>query len=131
MHLAIFAMTVSMVFIDQRKSRNTWYFVLVLFVCPLIFTLTDTVVLIAALRCMWVNFKDDPSLITNEKIIGLHVAMLFIFFLIEFATLFCIYILDWQLGLLMWTSYHIGAFLVTVLLCVILWQLSGTSNRLR
>ena len=88
---------------------------MVYFINPLCFTFIDTAILIAALVRMWKNYKDDPQLVTNEKQIFLHVAMLIIFFLLEFVTYFCQYWLKTKNWFELWTSFHAGYLVVVII----------------
>ena len=63
-------------------------------VFPTIFTLIDIVILIAAVYRIWANFKDDPQVIANEKMIFLHIIMLTVYFLTEFVAYFFKFILE-------------------------------------
>ena len=62
-------------------------------VFPTIFTLIDIVILIAAVYRIWANFKDDPQVIANEKMIFLHITMLIVIFLTEFVAYYFKFIL--------------------------------------
>ena len=94
MHMALVALLFASIILYKEKDTHTWYIILIFVVCPLVFTLTDAIILIAAVVRIWANYKDDPQVIANQKSIFMHIMMLFIFFLIEAVTLTSKYIYE-------------------------------------